>query len=482
MNNLLVVSNQKDLEFFKQVNLPVMGAEDYLSNGHELGKHVRVFNLSRDYFYGKKGYYVSLISEARGQKPLPSVGSILELGSGLPMTMVYSGIVEKIQKDFKSLKTDRFLLSIYFGKNLAEKHSSLSKLIFSVFPAPLLRAYFFRKDGEWSLQSVKAISLKDVPHNHREFLISSINEYFTGHSGSRKKNRKKFKYDLALLVNPEETHPPSNEKAIKKFIQAGEQLRIHCELIEKKDFSLLSRFDALFIRETTSVNDHTFQFSQRAHQQGSIVIDDPLSIIRCCNKVYLNDLLVRKKISVPRTKILIHSYEDHKIDLSYPLVIKKPDSSFSLGVKKINNEDELGIILKEFFHSSDLVILQEFLKSDYDWRVGMIDGEPIYVCKYYMAKNHWQIINHEKKQNRLGNAEALAISEVPDLVIKIAKKACESIGTGLYGVDIKEVNGKYFVIEVNDNPSIDKGVEDLVSGDSLYLRIMSSFLRRLEMR
>ena len=39
-------------------------------------------------------------------------------------------------------------------------------------------------------------------------------------------------------------------------------------------------------------------------------------------------------------------------------------------------------------------------------------------------------------------------------------KACSVVGKGLYGVDIKEVNGDYVVVEVNDNPSIYAGYED----------------------
>ena len=38
------------------------------------------------------------------------------------------------------------------------------------------------------------------------------------------------------------------------------------------------------------------------------------------------------------------------------------------------------------------------------------------------------------------------------------------------------------MIEVNDNPNIDAGFEDMVLKDQLYLRIMESFLRRIENR
>ena len=36
------------------------------------------------------------------------------------------------------------------------------------------------------------------------------------------------------------------------------------------------------------------------------------------------------------------------------------------------------------------------------------------------------------------------------------------------------------MIEVNDNPSIDAGVEDAYLGEDLYRRIMDEFLRRME--
>lgn len=38
------------------------------------------------------------------------------------------------------------------------------------------------------------------------------------------------------------------------------------------------------------------------------------------------------------------------------------------------------------------------------------------------------------------------------------------------------------MIEVNDNPSIDHQVEDAILGDLLYDRIMTEFLRRIQMR
>jgi glutathione synthase/RimK-type ligase-like ATP-grasp enzyme len=42
------------------------------------------------------------------------------------------------------------------------------------------------------------------------------------------------------------------------------------------------------------------------------------------------------------------------------------------------------------------------------------------------------------------------------------------------------VNDKAYIIEVNDNPSIEAGFEDAVLKDALYREIMGVFLRRID--
>jgi glutathione synthase/RimK-type ligase-like ATP-grasp enzyme len=82
----------------------------------------------------------------------------------------------------------------------------------------------------------------------------------------------------------------------------------------------------------------------------------------------------------------------------------------------------------------------------------------------------------------VGNADTFPLDAVPQVVIDTALKAANLIGDGLYGVDLKEIDGRALVIEVNDNPSIDAGIEDAVIKDELYDCIIRSFIRRLESR
>ncbi len=64
----------------------------------------------------------------------------------------------------------------------------------------------------------------------------------------------------------------------------------------------------------------------------------------------------------------------------------------------------------------------------------------------------------------------------------MATKAASLIGDGLYGVDLKQTAKGVYVVEVNDNPNIDAGVEDAVLKDELYKLIIRDFVRRLDER
>ena len=50
----------------------------------------------------------------------------------------------------------------------------------------------------------------------------------------------------------------------------------------------------------------------------------------------------------------------------------------------------------------------------------------------------------------------------------------------MYGVDLKMVDDKAYVIEINDNPSIDHGLEDAIIGDEMYYRLLNHFEQVLE--
>ncbi len=479
MKHIVVVNNPKNWPL-KIPGVDVVQARDYLANEkYSTLRNVKIYNLCKSYRYQSIGYYVSLLASAREHKPIPGVLAMQDLKSQSIVRIVSDEMEDLMQSNLKPIKGDHFTLSIYFGKNMAQRYDRLCHRLFQQFQAPLLRAEFVRKDGDWLFKSISHISGSEIPSNHHEFVVGAAQDYFRKRSS--KSAPKESRFDLAILVNPDEKMPPSDEKAIQRFIRAAESLDFYTELITREDSARLNEFDALFIRETTSVNHHTYRMARRAAAEGLVVIDDPESILKCTNKVYLAELLNRNKIPAPKTLIISPDNKDTvEHELGFPCILKQPDSSFSVGVVKVDNAEEFETQTDELFEKSDLLIAQEFIPTTFDWRVGILNQQVLYVCRYYMARKHWQIYERTDGKTHAGKADTVPVKDAPKKVVETALKAANLIGNGLYGVDIKEIDGKVYVIEINDNPSIDSGYEDQLLKEELYLSIMGEIMNRIE--
>ena len=390
-----------------------------------------------------------------------------------------------IQRRLKDLRSEEFTLSVYFGSNLAEKYDDISNLFYRMFRVPFLRVKFVHTN-RWHIQSIKTISTKDIPESHFPFVLQRAEEYFSRKRyDSEKKSKHIGRYALAILYKEGDPAPPSNKKAIQKFVHYGEKAGFEVDVISVKDFSRLLMYDALFIRQNTHVNNETYQFAHQAQREGIALLDYPDSILKINNKVYLAELLQSVGVTTPKTMI-VHRRNRHLVEstLNLPCVLKLPDSTFSFGVKKADNREELAEIIDTMLKKSELLIAQEYCFTKFDWRIGILDGEPLFACKYLMAKDHWQIFNWEAKKHDdvAGGYEVARLADVPQSVLKIAMKSVKTIGRGLCGIDIKLVDCKPIVIEINENPNIDEGVEDKGEGDIVYKKIIDAFLKRIAER
>lgn len=477
---LVVVYNPKDWPIHVP-GVQLVSAREYLTNpAFSTVRGVRVFNLCRSYRYQSAGYYVSLLAAARGHRPVPGISTIQDLKTMSIIRAVSEDLDDLIQESLKTVRSKTFTLSIYFGRNMAKRYDRLSLHLFNLFHAPLLRAQFAR-DKHWQIKSIGPIAANDVPDSHWPAVLEFAQEYFAG-KHPRVAKRRVPSFTIAVLTNPEEKDPPSDPKAISRFVRAAQELGLGCELIGRDDYGHLGEFDGLFIRETTGVNHHTYRFARRAEAEGLIVIDDSLSILRCTNKVYLAELMNRHHLPIPKTVIAHRDNAEEVLrEIGFPCILKQPDSSFSRGVVKVENLGELHEALERFLDRSDLLIAQEFLATTFDWRIGVLDRRPLYACKYHMAPNHWQIVKRDgDSEPRYGKVETLPVELAPRQVVRLALRAANLIGDGLYGVDVKQMGRRCTLVEVNENPTIEAGVEDAVLREDLYRRVMGVFLARIE--
>jgi len=448
-------------------------------------KRAKIINLSKDYSYLGYGYYCSLLAEARNQKVIPSVKTILELRERSIYTHALPELDELLVQQVKKLvmvPSAPFSIQIFFGRTDDLRFPDLARRVFDEFRCPLLKLNVSPEDG-WHIASIRPMSLADLKPEQQEFFEHALDAYTR--AGWRTPKAKSIpRYSLAVLHNPAEALPPSDRRTLQKFVRIGEQMGVEVELVEKKDYAELAEYDALFIRETTALDHHTYRFAKKAEKEGMPVIDDPTSILRCTNKVYLAELLKANKVPTPKTVVLDKSGIDAvEQEISYPIILKIPDGSFSRGIIKADNRQQLLEGSARLLRESDVILAQEYLYTDFDWRIGILRGQPVYACQYFMSRGHWQVVKHgEGGSFTEGGFRTLPVEQAPEDIVQMALKAANLIGDGLYGVDLKETSKGVVVIEVNDNPSINQGEEDAVLKDDLYRRIIQEFIRRLEDR
>lgn len=483
---LIVVEKESDWgSYYPSDN--VITAGDYLRDTSVHDERTQVINLCRSYRYLGSGYYVSLLAEARGHHVIPSVRTISNLRGRALYALDIQDLNQKLSRFLPAGGEDITDLSIqvYFGQTSYPSLEDLGRQVFELFPCPLLRIEFHR-DRSWQIGRIKPVGLDSLVGEQEDAFAQALDHY------SRKiwrkpRSRKQYRYDLAMLCDPKEDMPPSDRGALKQFVSAGRELDIEVDTIGRADLQRVAEYDGLFIRATTAIDHFTYRFAHRAEKEGMVVIDDPMSILRCTNKIYLHALLRSHRVPVPRGEILHHRDTRQLASLperlGLPLVLKIPDGSFSRGVIKAESMEELERGAAELFQRSELLIAQEYLYTEYDWRIGVLNNRVLYACRYFMSRGHWQIYNHAAHgAQRSGGFECVDVADTPPAVLKLALRATRLIGNGLYGVDIKESGRRAVVIEVNDNPSIDAGVEDEHLGKQLYLDIMAEFLRRMEQR
>lgn len=462
--------------------LDVIGFGTYLRDYPRLNEpKTRVINLCDTEKYLSSGYYCSLLAESRRHQVFPGVRTINEMRAGVcQLTAAQVGLGRKEQALWLA-QVASGTVKVLMGVAEVSVLQRVVARVFRLYPAPILQLEYDPQRNEISVMrgSFSALSAAE-----QAWLLNLIER---DHPTPRKRGRGRgYRWDLAILVNREEAVPPSNQRAIAKFASAARKLGIEATIVEADELIDINRFDALFIRETTAIDHHTYQFSCDAESSGLVVIDDPASILRCCNKVFLHDAFSYQNIPSPDTAI-VDSCSDHRLDelearFEYPMVLKMAEGSFSRGVFKVEQRAELKTGLQQLLQDSALALVQEYLYTDFDWRIGVLNGRPLYACRYYMAPRHWQIYNHNSKRNFSGGFETVATFEVPKAVLDAALRATRLVGNGLYGVDIKVCGELVYLLEVNDNPSIDHKVEDAWLGDELYSQVMTEFHRRLEMR
>jgi glutathione synthase/RimK-type ligase-like ATP-grasp enzyme len=279
--------------------------------------------------------------------------------------------------------------------------------------------------------------------------------------------------DRKTLANAEQL------TALIRCRDVAESMGHHAEFIFPVDINRIPQMDALFIRTRTDPMNIAYVAAQMAEFHAIPVIDDPRSIQVCSDKINMYSHLLKNNVAIPRTVFvskhdLTVEYATNLFDtLGTPLILKEPSTSFSLRVEKVHDIATFFQVARRFIKLSDWFVVQQYVESKYDWRVGVLGGRLLYACKYTIPSVTFKIQASVNGHIVYCGVESVPETDVPPGVISLGIDAAKAIGNGLYGVDIKNSNGDACVIEVNDNPSIESGE------DTCYPRVFEEIIGHL---
>jgi tetrahydromethanopterin:alpha-L-glutamate ligase len=181
-------------------------------------------------------------------------------------------------------------------------------------------------------------------------------------------------------------------------------------------------------------DDHQFEVLQALSVTNTLV-NTPASIFTCASKVMTSALLVRHGIPTPRTLFTNTRGIAEKFLGELGKVVIKPVYGFD--GNDIYLLDSPGQLPNPPYY------LQEYVPNDRDYRVFVIDGEPVGAIMRISAS-----LAHNIHQGGQGRA-----CDIDPEMEAIAGAAARVVGVDYGGVDLLRTRDGYCVLEVNGTPN-----------------------------
>ena len=444
----------------------------------------KIINLSRSYNYQSKGYYASLLAEARGHRVIPTVETMLDLRE----LKLYEQSLPELQEALTAAASKAhatedttFDLLFCFGFAQDQRFEAFGRLLFDWYRCPAIEVTI-TPGKRWKIDRLRARPLAKLGPDETEFFRTSLHRH-TQRDWRNPRGRPIARYSLAVLHDPQDELPPSSPETLRHFQRIAEKQSVEVELITRRQLAELAEFDALFIRATTSIDNFTYRFAAARPKRGHAghrrsAVDDPL---------HQQGLPARASGGARRARAADgdagRRRRPHQGRTPARLADGGQDSRRLVLARRAQGRERRGAedAVRQAVRGHRPPAGAE-IHADQIRLAGRRAGRRAAV-RLPVPDGARPLADHQARAERsaggrLEDACRSATRRPP--VIDAALKAARAIGPGLYGVDIKETDGAIVVIEVNDNPNLEHGVEDQIGKDEVWTRILNWFIKRID--
>ena len=176
---VILVDQPKDLP---NADTPhkVITTSEYLARPRlfDMGRP-KLVNLARSYAYQSKGYYASLLAEARGHRVVPTVETMLELREAKLYEHALPELEDELNRcarraDFQP--EGEFKLLVCFGIARDARFESFGRLLFDWFRCPALEVNV--EPGTWlSIERIRPRNITRLANGEASFLREALHQH-----------------------------------------------------------------------------------------------------------------------------------------------------------------------------------------------------------------------------------------------------------------------------------------------------------------
>jgi RimK family alpha-L-glutamate ligase len=218
----------------------------------------------------------------------------------------------------------------------------------------------------------------------------------------------------------------------------------------EKDISVETSSTVVFVRLGALDTEIGLALLGTLQNAGCMMINDRDGMLTCDNKMSSYTAFERSNITTPRTslvnneKSIVDAHE--RIGGKFPVIIKTLTGTQGIGVSKVESMESMMSVIQSLWKFNAPLIIQEFLKIDFDIRTIVLNGRIVASTKRIKPEKDFRSNRH-----RGATTEPYTLNDKEKEEIIAAARA-----TGAYmcGVDHAIVGGKIYILEVNGSPGL----------------------------
>tara|TARA_B100000949_G_scaffold229403_1_gene238297 strand:+ start:330 stop:1403 length:1074 start_codon:yes stop_codon:yes gene_type:complete len=225
-----------------------------------------------------------------------------------------------------------------------------------------------------------------------------------------------------------------------------------------KPFKINSKNTLIMIRGLNAKNGCASWWTMgRTLEHDGFKVINSVKCNEICNDKWYNQIIFqRNNINTPATFLIRHSegaiFAAAKLDNKYPMILKTSIGSRGVGVMWVESAKALMGIVQLLYRENQYVdiLLQEYIKTDYDVRVIVVGGEIMGAMKRPIAEGDFR--------SNVSQGSEPEVHELTKLEAKESLRAAKAVNCDIAGVDFIPTKNRDkdvpFFIEVNSTPGL----------------------------